>query len=156
MLERLAVAPNFRIEPEIGFFRSSSEIEQNGDNGSYDSKSTLKSFHVGVGIFPMVSQEKSKLYYGARLGIIRNSSSRESSYSYEGYSDSDEDSNKASGFYVAPTIGGEYFLSNHFSLGGEAQLRYSTFSEEGDDNNNAELSASSTATKALIFIRFYF
>ena len=88
-------------------------------------------------------------YYGARFGLTRTSSSYE--YSYNG---SGSDKRSGQGFFIAPTFGGEYFLNNNFTLGGEAQLRYASFSEKDEDNE--ERTTSSTSTRAFLFIRFYF
>jgi len=149
----ISISSNFRIEPAIGFIQLSSDRDREPE---YRSKSTSKSFHIGIGFFPVIPKEKYSLYYGTRLGFIKTSSSSEYSYSW-GSHDSEE---STSGFFVAPAIGGEYFLSDHFSLGGEAQVRYTSLSGEETETNNerevTDLSSSSTSTRALIFIRFYF
>ena len=135
------ISPTLRIEPEIGFFQSSSENE--------NFKSSSKSFSFGLGIFRMNLKDGINLYYGARLGLTRTSSSFE--YSYNG---SATDEQSVEGFFIAPTVGGEYFLNNSFTLGGEAQLRYA--SSSGKDEDDEEMTTSTTATRALLFIRFYF
>ncbi|MCH8013168.1 MAG: outer membrane beta-barrel protein [Candidatus Marinimicrobia bacterium] len=133
------VSPKLRLEPGIAFFQSSS--------GNGDFKSSSKSFSIGLGIFPMTLKDGINLYYGARLGLIRTSSE----YSFNG-SDSEEMS--AGGFFIAPTVGGEYFLNSSFTLGGEAQLRYASFTKE--DGIDEEGTSSTTSTRALLFLRFYF
>jgi hypothetical protein len=130
-------SPTFRIEPEIGYFNGSQEIS-NGMTQEHK----ITSWRIGVGILPQKPYEKFTLYYGARVGYINENI---------------EDESKANGYYIAPALGGEYFFSNHFSLGGEAQVVYiSATTEPEDDYENWESKLSVVNTRALAFVRFYF
>jgi len=137
------ISPKFRIEPGIGYFQTSSE------RTNWESSS--KTLSLGLGIFPMTLKGDINFYYGARLGLMHVTSSYKESHN--GYSYSDEAS--GNGFYIAPTIGGEYYLSNSFTLGGEAQLRYVSYKEK-DEDDDEETTSKITSTRAIFFIRIYF
>ncbi|UCH63691.1 MAG: hypothetical protein JSU77_04385 [Fidelibacterota bacterium] len=134
------VSPTLRIEPGIGYYQSSTEDP--------DYESSSKGLSLGIGIFPMTLRGGMNLYYGARLGRI----STTSSYKYD-YNGGETDEESGTGLFIAPTFGGEYFLSSSFTLGGEAQLRYVSLTEKDDDE---ERTTSSISTRGLLFIRFYF
>jgi hypothetical protein len=145
------VSSKLRIEPEIGFFTVTSEDKtptQNEKNKDYSDQ-----FHFGIGIFSLKNLVSYHLYYGARLGYIHFSSYNENDM---GYTIRDESS--SSGFFIAPTMGGEYLFNNHFSLGGEVQVRFTSLSgeEKNDMNIVTDLSSSSISTRALVLIRCYF
>jgi len=137
------LSARFRIEPEIGFMRSSEDEAERY-------KRSRKGFYVGVGIFPMTGRENVNLYYGVRLGFVRTYWSY-----YYGLELTDDRPQR--GFFFAPAVGGELFLSSSFALGGEAQFRYISISGEGTDSGyKIELSTLERSTRALFFIRFFF
>jgi hypothetical protein len=76
----------------------------------------------GVGFFGMKNSTDLLLKYGIRAGL-----------------------NSESYYTLAPTLGGEYFLSRQFSLGAEVQLKMVTFNSE-----------TLWMTSTLASIRFYF
>jgi hypothetical protein len=140
----ILIRSKFRIEPELGWFRSS----QSGDITEY----SFTSFRYGLGIFSATQKQKMHLYYGLRLGINRTSISYKSAeffLSNEGTSKTD--------FFIGPSLGGEYFFSDHFTLGGEAQLNYISIGQfDGDRSPSNEVSESAWATRTLLFLRWYF
>ena len=138
----IITSPQFRFEPEIGLYRYS----RSGD----DWESSYMILSLGCGIFPMTHKGKVYIYYGARLGLVRISYSSE--YTWNGHTESDEDSK--TDFYIGPTIGGEYFFTDHLSLGGEAQLNYTFIGQF--DNGDDDVSESLISSKTLIFVRWYF
>jgi hypothetical protein len=145
------VSSKLRIEPEIGFFTVTSEDKtptQNEKNKDYSDQ-----FHFGIGIFPLKDLVSYNLYYGARLGYIHFSSYNENDM---GYTVREESS--SGGFFISPTIGGEYFFNNHFSLGGEVQVRFTSLNgeEKKDMNIVTDFSSSSISTRAIVLIRCYF
>lgn len=166
----ITISSYFRIEPEIRFMRKSSssdrESKENDFNNTSTSEntSTSKHFHIGIGIFPVIPKDSYNLYLGVRLGYIRISSSHEyNSISssidyYHNYKSKVKES--TNGYYIAPAIGGEYFLSDYFSLGGEVQVEYTSLKgeekNEGDNQGITDRSSSSTSARALILVRFYF
>jgi hypothetical protein len=84
---------------------------------------------------------------GARVGYITLTLTDED--------DSGTDELSSSGFYVAPALGGEHYFSDHFSLGGEAQIIYASVSTEPDEGN-WEQDLSAINTRVLVYIRFFF
>jgi hypothetical protein len=138
----IVTSPNFRIEPEVGFFRASDE-EKNGET----IEETTTSWRIGVGLFPQKTFDDFTLYYGGRVGYLSQSQSHEQP--------NFKSEQSASGFYIAPAIGGEHNFSDHFSLGGEAQLVYSSVTVKPDEGDWEE-SLSVLNTRALVFFRFYF
>ena len=89
------------------------------------------------------------LYYGVRLCLIFSSQIHTS----KGFSSS----SKASGlgFSVAPAIGGECFIFEGLSLGGEVQFKL-LFDNLDDPYENDIEDTKQYFTSTLLFIRFYF
>ncbi len=143
-------SPSFRIEPEIGYFVYNFERKES----EHEFESTLKTLRLGVGLFvKKAKSDKFNLYYGVRTGILNTSLESKDNFPY--ISGTNEES--SNGFYISPTVGGEYFFSDHFSMGGEAQFMYSSTSFESDDDySDEEVTISTTSTKAIIYVRFYF
>lgn len=124
------VSSHFRLEPEIGLLRST--FSSNGFKGS------ATNIRIGLGIFAQSPKEKMNFYYGLRAGVIQLFESS------GGNDDSTTD------FYIGPACGGEYFMNTNASLGGEVQLNYIAF----DQNGNSSYAVLTTRTQ--IFLRWYF
>ncbi len=127
----------FRIEPQLGLSMTSSE------SGSVEqSRTTLV---LGTGIFKEgATISNTVLYYGGRIGIAQESRSVETPAG-----DTDDSSTD---LFLGPAVGAEYYFSERFSLGGEAQLMFTSFGEEGDD----DVSSSQFQTQGVFFVRWYF
>jgi len=73
---------------------------------------------------------------------------------------SDKTESREQDYYVTPCVGGEYLLSQHFGLGGEAQLQFTFFGNPSYSNKPYDYPVSDTKTvfktNALIFVRWYF
>jgi hypothetical protein len=153
----IRTSSHFRIEPELGIGRFSTDREMSG-SGAAGRKQSSKTFNIGVGLFGIASKGKADLYYGGRLGYIRSTTAFE--FNNSGFSSKDEESR--SGYFAGPAVGIEYWVSDHFSMGGEAQVNYSKLSGEEKESGagrmpeTTDVSSSSTATSMLIFVRFYF
>jgi hypothetical protein len=142
----------FRLEPEAGFFNGKSTEEQGQDEEVY----TTTQYRVGIGIFPQSSMKSSVLYYGARVGyLVLNRK-----YEETDVSGSYSEELKGSGIFVAPAIGGEYYFSNSFCIGGEAQILYASINTEVDVSYQAtdlpEFKDTLISTRGLVFVRFFF
>ena len=138
-----------RIEPEIGFL----QFKRESSDENSKSQLTERIKQLGVGICQLTSQNSFEFYYGARFGYISYSSKDE--YVSGNFIDRDEES--GSGFYISPVLGGEYYFSKHFSVGGEVQLKYSDLDfEEGIGTDKEETSLSRISTSGIICIRIYF
>ena len=139
----LYITSRFRIEPEFGFWRYS----YSEDVDRYE-KSKYTVFSLGCGIFPASKMGKVQIYYGARFVYIHFSRRAEVSHNGKVVFDQSK-----TDFSIGPAIGGEYFFSDHLSLGGEAQLNYISIGQFVDDD---EISESLISSKTLVFVRWYF
>ena len=131
------VSSKLRIESEIGFW--SYFFSRN------NRKSSSTNFRLGFGILPTIRKEKIIVYYGIRLGAIFRSNTNKQNNEIEYESKTD--------LRIGPCIGVEYFLSDHLSFGGEAQLNYILF---GQYDKNSDISESTFANSTLISLRWYF
>ncbi len=118
-------SPGFKIEPEFSFYMRS--------DSAFILNEPSTSLTLGCGFFAKTNKEKASIYYGARTGIIY--------YSYEDNID----------LYVGPAIGGEHYLSEHFSLGVEVQLIYTFY-----NLFNGAFTRSELRTRTFLFARLYF
>jgi hypothetical protein len=143
----IILSEGFRLEPEVGIFRAKNTQELSGDK----IESTATQYRFGVGIFPQSIFESSTLYYGARVGYL--SLNLREDETFGGTTTTDEAT--ASGFFVAPAVGGEYFFSNSFCVGAEAQVLYASLSTDIKDSS-VEIKDSLLSTRGLVFVRFFF
>lgn len=91
--------------------------------------------------------ERTRAYFGGRIGIARTSRT----------TDQEDDSNSDSriDFYIGPSLGAEYALSDHFALGLEGGI-YSITLGEFDEPEGVDISRSILQTRGLVFFRAYF
>lgn len=151
------VTDGFRLEPEIGVFHSSVKEVPSGAGDDEASVNSVTGVEIGVGVFPQTQQQDFRLYYGVRIGYAR--------IVQEDPLFGDTRTLTLNGFFVAPAVGGEYLLSDRFSLGAEVQLRHTSV---GGENVVAGLTRrdgspvsdrierSTSATRVLFVSRFYF
>ncbi len=139
----IITSPSLRIEPEVGYFSAT----QSADISGTTYEETATTWNIGVGILPQKVYETFTLYYGGRVGYLSQKMTSES-----GFNKNEE---TTTGFYIAPTLGGEHNFSDHFSIGAEAQIVYGSLTNKEDDRDyDADLSM--LETRALIYFRFYF
>lgn len=141
---------SLRIEPEVSFLRASSSTE----SGDFETSTTSTAVVLASGVFAGQQRGNTYLYYGGRLGVSFSSTTEESSFG----NDSNEETTSRTNFFVGPAVGGEYFFSDHFSLGGEAQLRYLSIGEpqtDDDDDEETDESNSLLRTLATFFVRWH-
>lgn len=137
------ITENFRTEFSVGY--DSEEIE------SADTKVEFEAFEIGVGLY-MCNEvyERTQLYYGCRFLYIQQDRELVDG-SVHRYLDSE-------GYGIAPTLGFEYYLTDHISLGGEAAFRYVKIDGEGDTTGPISASEDETIknTDTRAVIRYYF
>ena len=111
-------------------------------NGPGTSTIDHEFLELGVGVFkhPYLS-DKTYGYYGARVGGSRWEDNHASSPLTVSNS-------KGSGYFIAPTVGAEYELTTHFSLGLDLSYDYKKFTGDIAEIN------SSTETK--VIARYFF
>ena len=100
----------FKLEPFIGFWRN------NYENGDYESSNTYMS--LGGGAFFTMPHNQYNAYIGGRAALTFNNET-EKDYPY-----TDTDKRNRKFFEIGPAVGGEYFLGEHFSLGGEVWVKF--------------------------------
>lgn len=129
---------SLRIEPEIGFSRESVSSE--------DDAQTQSTLTVGTGGFLVSRYDDARLLLGGRVGLSRRASSVEFN--------SEEETSSAIDFLIGPAIGGEYYLSDHFSMGVEARFLYVNLGAPDDAPD--DFSATRLRTSAGASFRFHF
>ena len=153
----IEVTDGFRLEPEIGVFRSSTKELAPGSSDDEAFVNAAHGVEVGVGVFPQTLQQDFRLYYGVRVGYTR--------IVREEPLFGDTRTLTLNRYFVAPAVGGEYLFSDRFSLGAEVQFRHTsvkgqnivpglTFSDGSPASDTIERSVS--ATRVLLVSRFYF
>jgi len=154
LLIPIDVSETFRIEPVLGYSRLTTSSSVDGPDYEEETSTTLTSLRIGVGAFAKASRgNDTNLYFGGRVGYNRVSYNRVRQRNDDDY----EESSNPSGFFIGPTVGGSYFFSDFFSIGGEVEARYSNIgtSEEEDDFTVSEDVTTITLRPSLV-MRFYF
>jgi hypothetical protein len=141
----IEVTPQFRLEPEVSFYRNASVQTADNPPGSVF-QSTAASWRLGTGVFMSSSELPFVMYYGARVGYLRDTTNISSTTT-------SATAFVIPGFFVAPTVGGEYLLSDRLSLGAEVQVRYSRWSWRDSNGTQSQTTAS---THGVLVLRFYF
>lgn len=143
---------SIRIEPFVRAYKSSSNTRYSSFSSDYEDSY----IYYGVGIFGKSSiNDNSNTYYGARIAYTASE--------YES-SDSDGYSSKSdlSGYEIAPTLGLEYYITEKFSVGAEAEWYYAKL--DGDRKSISPFSGvstsdeerESTGTNTRVLVRFFF
>lgn len=158
------IGDHLRIEPEIGFGRAARTVEFLDDFGESDSSKLSGSslgFLVGSSVaWAFDVAPSTRAYVGPKIGVILRRDEQE--IRSEGASQTVTIS--ASDLFLGALIGGESFVTSHFSLGVEGEL---VWISEGKPRvtvkPGAEVSVmpvriddSSVVTRARFFGRLYF
>jgi hypothetical protein len=153
ILVPITITSRFRVEPEVGFYWNSAVNTDSFGTQTQTRTRTTGVLDIGVGAFGLTSTERFTVYYGGRVAYLRMTQSDVSGSGPESYSYP-----TAPGYLVAPAFGGEYFLADHLSLGGEVQVRYtsSTFqSNPSRTSGQSNIVAKTTSTRGALVLRFY-
>ncbi|WP_373044856.1 outer membrane beta-barrel protein [Vulgatibacter sp.] len=154
-----------RIEPEFGYLATSAEetFSFEGDRESFELDTSA--FRLGGGIaWSVPVEERTRIYFGPKLGVIFRSSEEKESVRFGEEEDSQTTKVTSTDFWIGAAVGGEAFLTPNFSLGIEAQLNYVDLGEpevefdpepEGQQPD-IEVDASLLSTHALFTARIYF
>lgn len=134
-----------RLEPQIGYV----QIERSSGEGS---RSTA-ALTFGIGSFYLVHFERTLLLAGARIGFTRTLEKIEPLDKTQPSTQNDgQRPRKTIDFFLGPAFGGEYYASDHFSVGAEVRLFYLNV----DTNRPSGPSATSLQTSGAAFLRFHF
>lgn len=151
------------IEPEFGYGKTSSEEEpEEASSGTRRRKSESTTTRTGLGVFiTFESNESFRTHLGLRYGEIKTTSTYSYTTSSSAYVWSSEKKEELDGTYNAPTIKGEYFLADNFSINGEIQsFTYASSGTVTETSNgtsvvsNKETSANMLIT--LVGFRWYY
>ncbi len=142
------IGETFRIEPEIGVMFMSYDYEHEGET-YHGSERVVR---IGIGLGPVIRRGNLDIYYGLRFGLAFASVKdyARTIYSPEGT----EDELSKTDWYFAPAFGGEYFVSSHFSIGGEVRVEYISYGEWDDTSSMTDLYT--IQNRNLFFVRWYF
>ncbi len=123
------ISETLRLEPSVFYdkYRVSGDADYKNEN-----------YELLAGVFKLKPySEKSKLFYGARLGYA--------AFHYR----SNNSNNNFEGYKIAPTIGLEYLLVDNLTIAGDVSFNYSNL------NGNAE-TRENTSTDTELSVRYYF
>lgn len=131
----------FRIEPEFGYASYSNDDEDIENKAS----------KLGLGLYGMFQKGNLNIYAGLHIEYISVKSTHST-----GFGPPQETKETAFGF--GPVLGGEYFLSRHFSFGGNVMYLFSSLKLTNDDGFEAEEEekASVQYTATGLLLKFYF
>lgn len=135
------ISPGMRIEPELGVLKLEDDQDPSQDVSVYT---------LGVGLlFTRRVGEDLLAYVGPRLAVSRVSQPVDDPFGPASVDAVGTD------LRIAGAIGGEYFFSPRFSLGGEAQLAFTSVGDRDVSGVGTIRGGSSIATHALVFFRAY-
>jgi len=142
---------NFLIEPTLVYLKNKNDT---GSPQSFNGENTT--IQIGVGLFKKSpSIKNTRIYYGARLGYIKNESN-------SNFSGSQISTSKNNGYFIAPTIGAEYYIIDNFSVALDLSLSYTktdgdtTSSFNGFDSTFNTKDTTTTRSAAEIIVRYHF
>ncbi len=138
------MAPNFRIEPQIGWLKVNSDADDTSDS----------SFALGIGaLYVKPVTQGTNLYGGVRLASTWMKDE-------ERLSPTVERKTTQRNTTLAAVLGGEYLPSPWFSVGVEAQIEYTALGDPKVEQTGAPTftgqGGSANATQGLLFMRVYF
>ena len=158
------VTPGLRIEPSIRFVSSESESQTQSSSFGFPITTSVKSEsdqrELAVGLFgKTLLGESVRLYYGARAAYIDNETKQRIATRFQNSEDVVEEESSLDGYRISPTLGFEYLINEHFSLGGEAEWFYQDLDADisqtdVDIAGTAKLKSNGTATR--LIVRFTF
>lgn len=159
----IAVSPTFRLEPEVSVLRSRDKLVVTIDNGFgsvaiLNDEVTSASYRVGLGLlwqWQRVAQLR--FYAGPRFGVIHATANGKVSGAQTG-----EEGVTRTDWFVAGSLGAEYFPVPRLSAGADVQLRAVAQGNPSEHSTGAPLAPGSfapseptLATRGLLTVRFY-
>ena len=136
---------SFKVEPEFGFVSSKNKADDLKNSGVF----------YGLGLMGMIQRNRLNIYGGARVeGAVLKWEEK----IYTGGGTYAKMTTNAKRLSLSPVFGGEYFLSDNFSFGGELGVRIMAYKSAGSPNSTYNNDEDQTAmtTETGLFVRFYF
>jgi hypothetical protein len=147
----LQIARNWAIEPYLGIYSYSYDegVSTSNETSSYDY------WRIGVGVFYTLPLDNAvDAYFGPRAGFLFRKKKYDVSGSTLGYTKKEND------FYIGLSAGVQYYLSSHFSIGGEAQVNYLNLGDieydPSDSSDKSDKTETIFTTNVLVMFRWYF
>ena len=113
------IGTHIRVEGSLGIYLYTADETLPTGVSEHDARQLVR---PAMGLFYTANIDKNLMcYFGGRMGIY--SSESEITYTPQSTVNVNYDENWA-GFYAGASFGMEYFISNHFSVGGEIQLNH--------------------------------
>lgn len=140
----------FLIEPTLVYLNNKNDT---GSPQSFNGKD--KTIQIGIGVFKKNAAIKNTIiYYGARVGYIKNENN-------SNFSGSQVSTSKDDGYFIAPTIGAEYRIIDNFSIALDLSLNYlktdgDVTTSFGGFGTTSSTKDTTTRTAADIIIRYHF
>jgi len=138
---------DYLIEPSILIF---SRNEKRTDDTA-SQKNDFDAKEIAVGVFKNTAvYDNTFIYYGAKIGYTKTKSSDTSVFLAR---TTEED-----GYFIAPTFGAEYRLTDNFSIGLDISFKYiDTDGDETDSfNNSTNIESTDYRTETNIIARYHF
>jgi|GEM_PF-2349993 len=179
------ISDALRVEPTISYRKTTSDNKGyesqdllNPSNESSEvereSRETEESTEFSIGIFTNKKlNEKSTLFYGARLGYIESNSDNrrlENDFFASGRRFINEFNSSSSGYSIAPTLSLEYDIVTNLAIAASIALNYTNIEGDTEDRfvvyiddvittnrlEKGSLSSTNTNTESSLNIRYYF
>lgn len=158
----IAVSPRFRLEPEVSVFRTRDKAVITVDNGFgnvsvFNEEITSAAYRVGLGLLWQWQRDAQlRLYAGPRFGVIHATAGENLSGAQSGKSDASR-----TDWFVAGSLGAEYFPIARLSAGADVQLRAVAQGNASGHTSGATGFTSfapteaTLSTRGLLMVRFY-
>lgn len=158
----IAVSPTFRLEPELSIVRLRDKAVITIDNGFgsvavFNDEVTSASYHVGLGLLWQWQRiAQLRFFAGPRFGVIHATASERVSGAQTG-----EGHVSRTDWYVAGSLGAEYFPVARLSAGADVQLRGVAQGNPNEHSTGAAIGGSfaptepTLSTRGLLTVRFY-
>ena len=152
-----------RIEPSVRYLDSDSTSVSNNSSSLFPLTETrtteARSLELAVGVFGLGNVlDNVRVYYGARVAYIDSTQTERIHAQFLSTVETVTFESDADGYRLSPTLGFEYAVNKHFSIGGEAEWFYqdvdSDFQQSDETPSSGESTQTGTATR--VILRFYF
>jgi hypothetical protein len=142
---------SFMIEPVFSYAYNERDQDLTNSTLSVNSKQSEKAAGLGV-YFIKPLRERMDLLLGLRFMYLDYKEQQTSSTGTTNYDYS------VNGIEIAPSLGIEYELMDHVSLGGYLRLVYQTLSGDynSDTSTEYDIETDSFETESELFVKFYF
>jgi hypothetical protein len=150
----IQIGAHILIEPELGFYRYSQDETLPDTVKEHSDREIVR---TGFGVFYSVEPDKYfEWYLGGRLGILSSEEHTTHSPITPAHVEFDH---QWGAFYAGAAFGVEYFISPHFSIGGEIQINHVGYGAPViNENPNPSIDSAQSvwSTNVTLSARFFF